>query len=124
MSEQKTIREAARNRQPLDGADAQALEGALCQLERELAECRASLEVAEGACSNHLPAIAIAAKLKLDTERELSEARGTMSDVHSSILAALILLPQDCNGRELIEDAVRKLNESLGYSATNKGGAG
>ena len=32
-----TIREAARNRRPLGGPDAQALEGALQQVERELA---------------------------------------------------------------------------------------
>ena len=34
------VRNAARNRQPLDGSDAQALEGALSQVERELKECR------------------------------------------------------------------------------------
>ena len=33
-------RSAARDRKPLDGADAQALEGALSQAERELADLR------------------------------------------------------------------------------------
>lgn len=33
----KTVRQSARDREPLDGADAQALEGALAMTERELA---------------------------------------------------------------------------------------
>lgn len=37
MSEQKTVREHARSRGALDGTEAQALEGALCQAERDLA---------------------------------------------------------------------------------------
>ena len=36
-SGRKTARQAARDREPLDGADAQALEGALTMTERELA---------------------------------------------------------------------------------------
>ena len=39
-----TVRSAARMRQPLDGADAQALEGALCSTERERDEARAEVE--------------------------------------------------------------------------------
>jgi hypothetical protein len=39
-----TVRQAARNRQPLDGADAQALEGALQQCERDLNEALDELE--------------------------------------------------------------------------------
>lgn len=39
-----TVRSAARMRQPLDGADAQALEGALCSTERERDEARAGIE--------------------------------------------------------------------------------
>ena len=41
---QRTVRSAARMRQPLDGADAQALEGALCSTERERDEARAEVE--------------------------------------------------------------------------------
>ena len=40
----RTVRSAARMRQPLDGADAQALEGALCSTERERDEARAEVE--------------------------------------------------------------------------------
>jgi len=36
MTERLTIREACRQRRPLNGSDAQALEGALAQVEREL----------------------------------------------------------------------------------------
>ena len=36
-----TVRQAARARKPLDGVDAQALEGALQQVERELAQAKA-----------------------------------------------------------------------------------
>lgn len=42
-----TTREAARRRVPLDGADAQALEGSLSQVERELAAATARAEAAE-----------------------------------------------------------------------------
>lgn len=41
-------REAARRRQPLDGADAQALEGALASTERERDEARAQVEALKG----------------------------------------------------------------------------
>lgn len=41
--EPETARAAARNRRPLDGADAQALEGALSMTERERDEARAAL---------------------------------------------------------------------------------
>ena len=37
MTKAKTARQAARDREPLNGADAQALEGALTLTERELA---------------------------------------------------------------------------------------
>jgi hypothetical protein len=37
MTKAKTARQAARDREPLDGADAQALESALAMTERELA---------------------------------------------------------------------------------------
>lgn len=37
MTKAKRARQAARDREPLDGADAQALEGALAMTERELA---------------------------------------------------------------------------------------
>ncbi len=40
MNKPMTIREAARNRVPLSGPDAQALEGGLSQCERELAELK------------------------------------------------------------------------------------
>lgn len=43
-----TVREAARQRRPLGGTDAQALEGALQQTEKELASARAQLAVAIG----------------------------------------------------------------------------
>lgn len=38
-----TVRQACRDRQPLDGVDAQALEGALQQCERELEKVRSAL---------------------------------------------------------------------------------
>jgi len=44
-----TVRSAARARMPLDGADAQALEGALQQVERELAGVRKLLAESEAA---------------------------------------------------------------------------
>lgn len=52
-----TVRDAARRRQPLDGADAQALEGALSQVEHELAGMRGrgaliSGDRAIGACDS------------------------------------------------------------------------
>ena len=40
----RTVRSAARMRQPLDGADAQALEGALTLAERDRDEARAEVE--------------------------------------------------------------------------------
>jgi len=43
------LREAARKRTPLDGTDAQALEGALSQVERELATSKARLAELEDA---------------------------------------------------------------------------
>jgi len=39
-----TVREAAKQRKPLDGTDAQALEGALQQVERELSEALVVLQ--------------------------------------------------------------------------------
>lgn len=42
--EAMTVREACRKRRPLDGADAQALEGALTQAEEEIAALRAENE--------------------------------------------------------------------------------
>ena len=39
----KTVRQAARDREPLNGTDAQALEGALQQAEREIAALRVLL---------------------------------------------------------------------------------
>jgi len=47
-----TVRESAKQRKPLDGTDAQALEGALQQVERELAEAVKVLRMA----LNYLPA--------------------------------------------------------------------
>jgi len=51
-----TVREACRRRMPLDGADAQALEGALQQVERELESARAgeSAALEEVAWLRHL----------------------------------------------------------------------
>jgi len=40
-----TVREAAKQRKPLDGTDAQALEGALQQVERELANALNALRI-------------------------------------------------------------------------------
>ena len=48
MSERPTIRQAASDRKPLGGPDAQALEGALQQVERELAIARQALNDIEG----------------------------------------------------------------------------
>lgn len=49
MSEKLTIRDAAKKRMPLGGPDAQAMEGALQQAEREIADLTAKLEAAEEA---------------------------------------------------------------------------
>jgi hypothetical protein len=43
-TQRPTVREAARRRYPLDGADAQALEGALQQAERDVAKLRDEVE--------------------------------------------------------------------------------
>jgi hypothetical protein len=44
MAKRSTVREAARNRRPLDGADSQALEHALMQAEDEAIRMRSFLE--------------------------------------------------------------------------------
>ena len=45
--DRREVRMACRQRRPLDGVDAQALEGALQQVETELEQCRKKLEHAE-----------------------------------------------------------------------------
>ena len=57
----KTVRRAARDREPLSGVDAQALEGALQQAEREIAalrvllrECREKMLVVLTALSEYI----------------------------------------------------------------------
>lgn len=62
-----TAREAARMRQPLDGADAQALEGALSLTERERDKAEARVR-------------------ELEAERD--EARLTLSEIHRTGIAA------------------------------------
>lgn len=65
-----TVREAARRRIPLDGADAQALEGALSQVERELRREEKAHQV-----TREEPAKAGGDVLALRRSEEISNAR-------------------------------------------------
>lgn len=76
-----TVRSAARMRQPLDGADAQALEGALCSTERERNEARAEVERQE----RHIKEL----QGKIDAEKSCCcsyDAPGDVCGVHSPAL--------------------------------------
>ena len=48
----ESVREAARRRHPLGGADVQALEGALTQAEAALVAANATLRQVQGMCGN------------------------------------------------------------------------
>lgn len=53
MMGDKKVRQACRDREPLDGADAQALEHALTQVEEELSSARAEVEGYKEACKTN-----------------------------------------------------------------------
>jgi hypothetical protein len=44
---------------------------------------------------------------------QLKELRDGFSDLRSSVVAALIFLPIDCNGKQLLEEALPKANSIL-----------
>jgi len=88
----KTVRQAARDREPLNGTDAQALEGALQQAEREIAalrvllrECRDVQNAAAQAIQN---AIFGNVLIEID-EAALREARDSLIISESKLTAAL-----------------------------------
>ena len=78
-----TVREAARNRQPLGGADAQALEGALAQADRECDKLRAERDEALAAFHSQVDKhatvcgeLAQCQRALAQVEHERDEARG------------------------------------------------
>lgn len=90
-----TVREHARRRGTLGGADAQALEGALAMTERERDEARAEVErrkarciALENECAS-LEASAVAARVaKRVREEERDEARAEVGRLRAEVAAA------------------------------------
>lgn len=45
--------------------------------------------------------------------------REAFNDLRTSVIAALIFLPKDCNGKQLLEDALPNANRILNAPANN-----
>jgi len=119
-----SVREAARRHMPLDGADSQALEGALQQVERELAEVKHGLDCyksdlrqTERDCEEYVKRITeLEAKLKAETAMkdhlsgqcdfwiarvQIIEAR--LAEAEKQACPHLIELDEPCKAPERIE---------------------
>ncbi len=137
MNEPKRIREHAKNRGRLDGADAQALEGALSQTERELARAEAlaqewrdtaeqyriDLQVAKDDAESKLREVAYAndqrrsvidaLETKLAEAQALALANGLRADAEKSraenLQAACEVLKRDRDAAHKRADAAHEL---------------
>lgn len=95
----KTVRAAARDKRPLDGADAQALEGALSMTERELSDARADVDRLTRELSTTRSRLAGARDALEAVERAVTPnvggeiaARLVVTNVHAIVVDALATL--------------------------------